>query len=36
MKIAFFAALLALAGCQAVDGLGKDISTGARTVQRAF
>ena len=33
-KLAVVAALLALAGCAAVEGLGQDISAGARTVER--
>lgn len=30
------ALLAALAGCNTVDGIGRDISSGAQTVQRAF
>lgn len=29
-----FAALAVLAGCATVDGIGQDISTGARAVER--
>lgn len=32
MKIAFLAALLALAGCNTVNGIGQDISGGAQRV----
>ncbi len=36
MRFALFALMLALAGCATVAGVGEDISSGARTVQRIF
>ncbi|MEM0949483.1 MAG: entericidin EcnA/B family protein [Pseudomonadota bacterium] len=36
MRTLLIVAILALAGCETVDGLGQDISTGARKVQSAF
>ncbi len=36
MRIALIALMLALAGCGTVAGVGEDISSGARTVQRMF
>lgn len=35
-KLALLAALLALAGCNTIAGVGEDVSAGARTVQNAF
>lgn len=36
-KLAIFAALLlGLAACNTIDGVGRDISSGARAVDRAF
>jgi predicted small secreted protein len=36
MRIAVMVALLALAACNTVDGIGQDISAGAQTVQDMF
>ncbi len=36
MRILMVLSILALAGCATVDGIGQDISTGARKVQAAF
>jgi predicted small secreted protein len=36
MRIVLLALTLALAGCSTVAGVGEDISSGARTVQRMF
>ncbi len=36
MRIVLLALTLALAGCGTVAGVGEDISSGARTVQRMF
>lgn len=35
-RIMLIAALLTLAGCATVEGLGEDISAGARTVRDVF
>lgn len=35
-KLLLLAALVALAGCNTVAGVGEDISAGARTVQDTF
>lgn len=35
-KLLILAALVALAGCNTVAGVGEDISAGARTVQDTF
>ncbi|WP_095589692.1 entericidin EcnA/B family protein [Actibacterium ureilyticum] len=35
-KLLITCALLALAGCSTVEGIGKDISAGARTVRDTF
>ncbi|MEX5728965.1 putative small secreted protein [Rhodovulum iodosum] len=35
-RIALIFALLALAACATVEGVGEDISAGARTVRSAF
>jgi predicted small secreted protein len=34
--IAFAALVLLVAGCNTIDGVGQDISSGARTVQNTF
>jgi len=36
MRYLIVAGLLALSACSTVAGVGEDISTGARTVQRMF
>ena len=36
MKTFLLLSVLALAACNTVDGFGRDISAGARTVQRSF
>jgi predicted small secreted protein len=36
MRAILLAAILALAGCNTVSGIGQDISGAARTVQRMF
>ncbi len=36
MRTFLLIAVLALAACNTVEGFGRDISAGARTVQRAF
>ncbi|MFN3970945.1 MAG: entericidin, EcnA/B family [Gemmobacter sp.] len=36
MRMILLAATLALSACNTIAGLGEDISSGARTVQRAF
>jgi predicted small secreted protein len=36
MRKLLLIAVLALAACNTVEGVGRDISAGARTVQRAF
>ncbi len=36
MRNLLLIATLALAACNTVEGVGRDISAGARTVQRAF
>jgi predicted small secreted protein len=36
MRTLLLIAVLALAGCNTVEGFGRDISAGARTVRNAF